>query len=84
MLIRQKVESLTFDRDRRPGDLTAAEIDFTENFDIEEALQVQSEHWSTNQCTLIMQVRQWLDVSEWNQEAGDLVKGTEVTVGGER
>ena len=30
-----------------------------------------------------MQVWQWLDVSEWNLEAGKLVEGAEVTVGGE-
>ena len=50
---------LAFDRERRLGDLTAnieCHIDFTENFDIEEARQVQSEHWSTTQCSLFMQV----------------------------
>lgn len=82
-LSRQKAGSLAFDRDRRPGDLTA-DIDYAENFDIEEARQVQSEHWSTNQCTLLMQVWQWLDVPEWNLEVGELVKGAEVTVGGEK
>ena len=30
-----------------------------------------------------MQLWQWLDVSEWNLEAGELVEGAEVTVGGE-
>ena len=31
-----------------------------------------------------MQVWQWLDVPEWNLEVGELVKGAEVTVGGEK
>ena len=82
-LSRQKAGSLVFDRDRRPGDLTA-DIDYAENFDIEEARQVQSEQWSTNQCTLFMHVWQWLDVPEWNLDAGELVNGAEVTVGGEK
>ena len=30
-----------------------------------------------------MQVWQWLDMSEWNLEACELVEGAEVTVGGE-
>jgi hypothetical protein len=31
-----------------------------------------------------MQVWQWLNVPEWNLEAGELVMGAEVTVGGEK
>ena len=31
-----------------------------------------------------MQVWQWLDIPEWNLEVGELVKGAEVTVGGEK
>ena len=49
MLSLQKAGSLASDRNRRPGNLTA-DIDYAENFDIEEARQDQSEHWSTNQA----------------------------------
>jgi predicted RNA-binding Zn-ribbon protein involved in translation (DUF1610 family) len=81
-LSRQKAAGLTFERERRPG-MLSLDMDFAENLDIEEANKVQSEHWSTNQCTLFMQVAQWLDVYSWDQNVGGLVEGAEVTVGGE-
>ena len=81
-LSRQKAGSLAFERERRPGVLSS-DIDNAENFDIEEANQVQSEHWGTSQCTLFMQVWQWLDVCEWNLAAGELAVGANVTVHGE-
>ena len=65
---------MEFERERSPGVLFS-DIDFAENFDIEEANKVQSEHWGTSQCTLFMQVWQWLDVFEWNLAAGELVVG---------
>jgi hypothetical protein len=60
-LSRQKASSLAFERERRPGGLFG-DIDFAENLSIEEVLKIQSEHWSTNQCTLFIGVWQWLDV----------------------
>ncbi len=73
---------MAFERERRPGDLSG-DIDFAENMDIEEANKVQSEHWSTNQCTLFVGVWQWLDVEAWNKTEGKLEVGAEVTVWGE-
>ena len=61
----------------------SSDIDYAENFDIKEANQVQSEHWGTSQCTLFMQVWQWLDVFEWNLASGELAVGANVTVHGE-
>ena len=81
-LSRQKEASVVFERERRPG-CASLDIDFAENLDIEEAKQVQSEHWSTNQCTLFMMVLQFLDVDEWNKEEGTLGVSAQVTVRGE-
>ena len=47
-------------------------------------MKVQSEHWSSNQCTLFVMVWQWLDVVTWNKEEGRLRSGDEVTVNGEK
>ena len=47
-------------------------------------MKVQSEHWSSNQCTLLIMVWQWLDVATWNKEEGPLCAGAEVTVNGEK
>ena len=45
--------------------------------------KIQSEHWSTNQCTLFIGVWQWLDVGPWDLVVGELGVGAEVTVRGE-
>ena len=81
-LARQKAASLAFERDRRPGTMSA-DIDYAENLDIKETREAQSEHWSTNQCTLFLGVWQWLDVGSWNLTVGGLAEGAEVTAGGE-
>jgi hypothetical protein len=78
-LSRQKAASQAFEQERLPGVLSV-DMDYAENLDIEEALKAQSEHWSTNQCTLFMQVVQWLDVRAWGQHVGGLAEGAEVTV----
>ena len=57
-------------------------MDFGENYTIEEARQVQSEHWCSKQCTLFMSVCSWLVVEEWNKTEGQLNIGDEVTVVG--
>ena len=82
-LSRQKQASIVFERERRPG-YASLDIDFAENLDIEEAKQVQSEHWSTNQCTLFMMVLRFLDVNEWDKEQGLLAVSANVTVRGEK
>jgi len=82
-LSRQKASSLNYHRERRCGVLSG-DIDYAENLDIEEAMKVQSEHWSSNQCTLFIMVWQWLDVATWNKEEGPLCAGAEVTVNGEK
>jgi len=81
-LSRQKEASVVFDRERRPG-IVSLDIDFAENLDIEEAMKVQSEHWSSNQCTLFMMIAQFLDVNEWNKKEGLLDISAHVTVKGE-
>ena len=64
--------------------MVSLDIDYAENLDIEEANKVQSEHWSTDQCTLFMMVLQFLDVHEWNKDEGPLSIGDHVTVKGEK
>ena len=81
-LAREKETSLVFDRCRRPG-LAARDMDYGENYTIEEARQVQSEHWCSKQCTIFMSVWSWIKVLEWDKSTGDLDVGAEVVVDGE-
>jgi hypothetical protein len=83
ILDRQKSATIQFDRERRPG-ILGLDMDFAENYDIEEARKVQSEHWSKKSCTLFIVVLSWLDVAAWDREEGDLSIGAEVTVNGEK
>ena len=71
------------DRNRRPG-LLRRDKDFGQNGDIEEATQVQSEHWTNKQFTIFASILNWLLVEEWDKEEGTLEPGAEVTVNGEK
>jgi len=81
ILSRQKASASLFERERRPG-ILGLDIDYAENFDIEEARKVQSEHWSTKQSTLFMAVAVWLDIAEWDNPTSELPASAEVTVNG--
>jgi hypothetical protein len=71
-------------RNRRPGDGVAKNMDFSENADVKNARQLQSEHWRALQFTLFISIYDWLDEHEWNKEHGELPVGAEVTVYGEK
>jgi hypothetical protein len=82
-LSKQRRSALEFDRQRRPG-ILSIDNDFGENFTIEGARKVQSEHWVTKQATIFASVVSWLSLSEWEKRAGELGVGDEVTVHGEQ
>jgi len=60
------------------------DIDYAENLAIEEARLLQSEHWSTNACTLFMGIFQWLSVEQWNDTECRVPVGAHVTAFGEK
>ena len=81
-LDRQKASAAQFARNLRPG-ILCRDCDYAENFTIEEAKQVQSEHWTNKQCTLFISIVSYLLVDKWDATAGPLIPGDEVTINGE-
>ena len=67
---------------RRPG-MFSRDIDFSENGSLKNARELQSEHWTSVQYSLMVSVLSWIDAKEWDMEEGKLDPGTEVTVNGE-
>ncbi|KAL7490747.1 hypothetical protein ACHAWT_000278 [Skeletonema menzelii] len=59
------------------------DMDYSENGPIKDNIQVQSQHWGSNQYTLFVSIVTWLLVDEWNKDEGKLDVGNEVTVNGE-
>ena len=70
------------ERIRRPG-VIRRDMDYGENGNIEEAILIQSEHWTSKQFTLFGSVASWFERAEWNKTDGQLKPDQEVTVNGE-
>ena len=67
---------------RRPG-MFSRDIDFSENGSLKNARELQSEHWTSVQYSLMVSVLSWIDAKEWDMEDENLDSGAEVTVNGE-
>lgn len=50
---------------------------------LQEAFEVQSEHWNKKKITIFIAVLGWLSKSSWDAADGELLAGAEVTVHGE-
>ncbi len=74
---------LAWERNVRPL-MVSRNIDYSENGNIKDHMQVQSQHWVTNQYTLFVSIVSWLLVDEWNKDEGILEVNNEVTVNGEK
>ena len=68
---------------RRPG-MFSRDIDFSENGSLKNARELQSEHWTSIQYSLMVSVLSCIDAKEWDMVDGDLALGSEVTVYGEK
>ena len=56
------------------------DVDWAENYTMEEARSVQSEYWSQKQTSLFICISKVLLLSHWSATTGELKAGSEVTV----
>ena len=75
--------AINYERNAQPL-MIKRDMDFSKNCSIKNYKSLQSQYWSTIQCTLFASVVTWLLVKKWNIEIGLLKVGNEVTVYGEK
>jgi hypothetical protein len=81
-LERCKRSALQFERNATPKALLM-DIDWAENYTIEEARMIQSQYWAQEQVSIFVTVLRWLDQACWDSDVSELKKNDEVTVRGE-